>query len=420
MTRPLRAVDAAGSELGFSRNSRGEPHASVNNIHHALTASKAWEGVLRLNAFDLEVKLAKAPPFPADSHDEAKAQPPPRSVTDTDATKIVQWLERNHGLRVRKDMVCDVVALIADREQFHPVRDYLAGLKWDGVPRIETWLTTYLGVPDSPMARLAGPWWLVQAVKRILVAGAKADYVLVLEGKQGAGKSTLLEALCADPVWFQDSHIDMSGGKDGPIGLRGKWICEFGELASLQRSTVEQTKAFLSRRVDRYRPLFGRYSIDVPRQCVFAATTNDQHYLLDDTGNRRFWPVSVGLIDLEALRRDRDQIWAEAFAWHADDVRHWPTLEEQDLVFTPEQQKRVEVEPWTEKIAGWLEADPTRKVRGVTNTEVCEGCLELKPKDLRRGKNSPSMTVARILAGLGWVRGNDKRYRPPDLFGGTQ
>lgn len=417
MTAPrLRAVnpDSPPADLlGLSTNSRGEPHATTDNVFKVLSGCSEWSGVFRLSTLDAEIKIAREPPFDPDTHN-GKAGRLPRALSENDHIKTQSWLDRRFNLRVGKESIYDAIAVIAERDSFHPINDYLMQPVWDEAPRLENWLTTYLGVEAGPMARLAGPWWLVQAVKRVVEPGCKADYVLVLEGTQGAYKSTLLESLCPDSAWFQDSHIDLSGNKEGPIGLRGKWICEFGELASLRRSTVESTKAFLTRKVDRYRPPYGRLPIDVPRQCVFAATTNEQEYLIDPTGGRRFWPVKVGAIDLDALCRDRDQIWAEAFHWYREAVRHWPTREEQDAIFTPEQTKRAEVEPWIEKIAAWLAKNPVYRRDGITNTEVCELCLELKASNTqKKGADGPYRTVARCMKALGWSRNRSTgRYFP--------
>lgn len=408
----LRAVDGMSTEIVFATNNRGERLHTTDNVVRALTSSAEWRENIRLSDLDGEVKMMRAPEWDEDMAPAASVEVFPRSMTESDVSRLGIWLDRRYMIRPSKPSLFDAIGVVAERYRFHPIRAYLSGLDWDGVQRIERWLATYLGVIDSPIARLAGPWWLAQAVKRVMEPGAKADYVVVLEGLQGAGKSTSLEMLCPDRDWFMDSHVDLSGGRDGPIGLRGKWICEFGELASMERVSPEQLKSFLSRRTDRYRPVFGRLSVDVPRQSVFAGTTNEVEYLRDDTGGRRFWPVVVGNIDLEALERDRDQLWAEAFFWYADAARTWPTLEEQAQIFGPAQEARRLENPHRESIARWLLKTPLAWSQGVTSTEVCIEALGLKAGELRPGRGTAWSNVAAVMRSLGWQRNDStKRYR---------
>jgi predicted P-loop ATPase len=143
----------------------------------------------------------------------------------------------------------------------------------------------------------------------------------VLEGKQGAGKSSILRALAGDE-WFHDGLSDMHG-KDASAALRGKWIIELPELSAMRRSDTEAVKAFLSRTEERYRPAYGRTEVIKPRRCVFAGTTNRNDYLTDDTGERRFWPVTVGAVKLDELTQDREQIWAEAVDLYRNGARWW-------------------------------------------------------------------------------------------------
>jgi predicted P-loop ATPase len=216
------------------------------------------------------------------------------------------------------------VQLVAADCPYHPVRTYLDGLEWDGTPRLDTWLVAYLGAENNAYHRAVGPKALIQAVARAYSPGYKADHVLILEGPQGSGKSSVVAALAPDQGWYCDEIADL-GSKDAAQDLCGKWIVELAELSAMKRSEVERTKAFVSRRVDHYRASYGRRSQDHPRQCVFLGTTNGDAYLGDETGNRRYWPSAVGAIKLDELRRDRDQLWAEAVAayhagtaWHLD------------------------------------------------------------------------------------------------------
>ena len=199
--------------------------------------------------------------------------------------------------------------------------------------------------------RSVGSKWLIAAVARIYRPGCKADYVIILEGPQGIGKSTCLLIL-AGREWFADEIADL-GTKDSAQDLRGKWIVELAEVAALRRGEIERVKAFVSRNVDHYRPSYGRRSMDFPRQCVFAGTTNADAYLADETGNRRFWPVKVTGLQLDALERDRDQLWAEAVARFKAGESWWLDREVEAFA-AEEQEQRRQGDPWEEPILDWL------------------------------------------------------------------
>ena len=223
--------------------------------------------------------------------------------------------------------------MVARDIMHHPVRERLNGLKWDGTARLDSWLTDYLGVEpatgyDAEKSQAhrytseVGLRWLISAVARVYQPGCKADHCLILEGPQGVGKSTAAATLALEDAWFADEIADL-GTKDSAQDLRGKWIIELGELSALKRGEIERVKAFMSRKVDHYRPSYGRRSQDFPRQCVFIGITNADAYLGDETGGRRFWPVKVGKIDLEKLKADREQLWAEAVAAYRAGEKWW-------------------------------------------------------------------------------------------------
>lgn len=232
------------------------------------------------------------------------------TVNDTDLIKIKNYMSKNFRLEVSVEKILEVLILLAYENSFHPVEDFLNELEWDGTPRVDNWLKTYLNANGpSGYLQAVGRKTLVAMIARVLEPGIKFDNVLILEGDQGIGKSTTARIL-ADP-WFSDSHIDITD-KDAVMNMQGVWVYEIGELSAMSRADVKTLKSFITRQVDKIRPPYGRLPVEYPRQSVFIGTTNDQEYLKDATGNRRFWPVLVGKLKRRELKKDRDQLLAEA------------------------------------------------------------------------------------------------------------
>jgi hypothetical protein len=211
-----------------------------------------------------------------------------------------------------KDKIADAVSLIGERRAYHPVLDYLAGLRWDGVHRLDHWLVDYFGAEDTPLNRAFGRKILCAAVRRVIHPGCKFDAMLVLEGAQDLGKSSGIRALCPDQAWFTDQ---LEIGADPKITIErtaGAWLVEMPELDGLGRRDTNRVKSFISTTHDRARLAYGRFAVTRPRQFVLFGTTNESRYLSDLTGNRRFWIVRVIKADPTEIAAIRDQLWAEA------------------------------------------------------------------------------------------------------------
>jgi hypothetical protein len=239
-------------------------------------------------------------------------------LDDAAANRLWLLTDEQFKFRPSRDLFLTVLSDAARQNAFHPVAEYLAGLRWDGIPRIGRWLATYGGAGDTTYARAVGELILVAAVRRVRQPGVKFDEMLVLESPQGTNKSTALKALAVRDDWFTDDLPLNAEAKRVIEALSGKWIVEAGELKGMRQGGANHLKGLLSRTHDKARMAYDRLEREVPRQCVIVGTTNDSRYLRDTTGNRRFWPVAVTGFDLEALRRDRDQLWAEAAAREAE------------------------------------------------------------------------------------------------------
>ena len=234
--------------------------------------------------------------------------------TNNDEANLRVYLEQNYGV-TGKDRISDAFTAVVTRNRVHPIRKYLDGLKWDGVPRLDRLVIDYIGAADNELTRIMTRKHFTAAVARVMKPGCKYDYCLIVAGPEGIGKSTLFSVMGGE--WFSDSVITMDGTR-GMEQAESGWVIELPELGSVKRTDVEQVKAFISKQVNTYRPAYARVMEQRPRQCVFCGTTNETYFLKGDTGNRRFWVIeadpSLRKYDNPkvALERDRDQLWAEA------------------------------------------------------------------------------------------------------------
>ncbi|HZT69428.1 MAG TPA: VapE domain-containing protein [Terriglobia bacterium] len=342
-----------------------------------------WGGVLAFNEFGFGTVALKPAPW---------GIVPKGEWTDHEDRLAAEWLQKQ-GILVSVEIAGQAVQTTARDHPFHPVRTYLKGLRWDGVVRLDRWLSNYLGAEDTTYSRAVGSRWMISAVARIFRPGAKADCCLILEGPQGIRKSTALRTLAGD--YFTDELADL-GSKDAAMQTRGVWIIELSELDSLSSSDVARIKAFMSRTTDRFRPPYGMRLVESSRQCVFAGTVNHSTYLRDETGGRRFWPITCGRIAIDELACDRDQLWAEAKLRFDSGAPWWLETAELVQMASDQQIERYEGDPWEEVIAPWIEVQAS-----VSISEVLEKCLQ-KPQGLwtQTDKNR----AARCLRALGWER----------------
>ena len=319
----------------------------------------------------------------------------PRPLTDTDVSAIQEWLQRAGLQTIGWEIVNQAVSKWAEECSFHPVRDYLDRLEWDGKPRLETWLATYLGAEQSAYAAQIGTMFLIAMVARIYEPGCKADHMPILEGEQGTLKSTACKILGGK--YFSDSMPEISSGKDAVHHLRGKWLIEIAEMHAMSRAENAQLKAFITRTEERYRPAWGRQEVHEPRQCVFIGTTNKDVYLKDETGGRRFWPVVTHSPSPSALERDRDQLFAEAVHLYNIGKNWWPDRKFEREVIREEQESRFEPDPWEDCIRDFL--------AGRDRVQVMEIATAAVGLDQSRVGTTEQRRIAAVLQRLGWVVG---------------
>jgi predicted P-loop ATPase len=318
----------------------------------------------------------------------------PRPITDDDVGIVQDRLQHLGLKRISRDVVHQAVDMRAHERRYHPVRNYLNSLSWDGTSRICNLFPVYFGSENTDYARVIGTMFLISMVARILNFGCKADHMVVLEGPQGILKSTACSILGGEH--FSDNLPDITFGKDASQHLRGKWLIEVSEMHAMDRAETAKLKAFVSRQTERYRPSYGRKEVIEPRQCIFIGTTNKDTYLRDETGGRRYWPIKAGTIDLEALTRDRDQIFAEAVHLYRDGAKWWPEKNFEEKYMQPEQDARYEPDAWEENIQGYLDINPR-----VTVSQVAKQALGI---DTPKLGTTEQRRISAALTKLGWVR----------------
>ncbi|MBO4938494.1 MAG: virulence-associated protein E [Oscillospiraceae bacterium] len=327
-------------------NTQGAPEKSMNNLLILLENDPVLKGRLRLNLFSGRIDLVGELPWkrPGDA----------KTWSDEDAAQLRLYVEPFFG-KVAKNDLLDAVAACASDQAYHPVRDYLNALTWDGKPRLENLFIEYLGAQDTPYTRAVTKKAFTAAGARVMKPGCKYDTMLVLVGTQGRHKSTILAKMGGE--WFSDS-LRTFGDKDAMETIQGTWLNEVAEMQALAKAEVDAVKMFLSKTNDYYRAAYGRYTADRPRQCVFFGTTNSKECLVDQTGNRRFWVVEIDCQErkknvFQELDAERDQLWAEAVAyWRLGEALHLPP--ELEAVAKKIQEEHRARHPWEGLISDYL------------------------------------------------------------------
>jgi hypothetical protein len=334
-------------------------------------------------------------------------------LSDALVTRIRQEILREFGFDTSKAHIRDAIEGMCLDRSINPVTDWLDGLAWDGVPRLDTWLHRYLGAADTPLNRAIGRKVLCAMVERARHPGVKFDHIMVLEGAEDRRKSTVVRILASGPgaEYFSDASILDAKDKEQQELTKGVWGYEIGELTGIRKADVEKVKQFISRQSDKARAAYAHYVVDQPRQCVFIGTTNDQEYLTSQTGNRRFWPVDLWHltepIDTDTLLADRDQLFAEAVTVAADEDLFIGAELFSDLRELHED-RRVK-HPWEDELATLENNDDHVErytVEGGVELRILTRTIfaEVLDRPIGTATDADNKRLSQIMQRLGWTK----------------
>lgn len=391
------AVDAWQDAL-IRKPSNNRLEDCRENVMIIMTHDPKLIGVVALNEFSMMQVKRRMPPWGGELGE----------WTESDDFNLGMFLGQQYGLVIKSDGAIEkAVAQAARASRFNPVTEYLRDLKWDGKQRLHTWLTTAMGVEPSKYSALIGTLFMMSLVARAFHPGCQMDHAPVFEGGQGLGKSSAMRVLGGE--WYSETPFKV-GDKDGYMAIQGVWLYEFAELDSFNRSESTAVKAFITGIMDRFRAPYGRRMLNAPRVTCFCGTTNQDEYFKDTTGNRRWWPVRCGQVDLVLLAQMRDQLFAEAVDM-VDAGAHWhPTREEQRELIEPQQEQRELEDVWTPRIYRFLEgiSESDDRIGLQRLTEVTAETLLTKALHIEIGKISAakgeSMRISVCMKRMGWKK----------------
>jgi predicted P-loop ATPase len=319
---------------------------------------------------------------------------------DDGTTRIMEQFERASFLPIAREVMRQTLAMVANERKFDSAIRWLESLKWDGVPRVGKFLSEYCGAEDSPYTRAVSRYLWSALAGRVLEPGCKADMVPILVGRQGAKKTSAVAALVPSPDYFTEVNLT-ERDEDLSRKMRGRLVGEIGELRGLSTRDLESIKTFITRRDEDWIPKYKEFATRFPRRLVFIGTTNSREFLADDTGHRRWLPVEVDVSDVERIKTDRLQLWAEgAVLWAAGGIA-WREAEE---LAPAVHQKHVVSDSWEALISRWLD-DPDelgrerRRARPFNTSEVMGGALSMSPSQMTRANE---MRVAKVLRFMGF------------------
>lgn len=301
--------------------------------------------------------------------------------------------------KMSKSAVQDAVIRTAHRQPRHPLKAWLEGLRWDATPRLDTWLSDCLGVERTPYSEAVARNWLTSMIARVYRPGCQVDHMPILEGTMGKGKSTFLRILGGE--WYS-ALPDAFGSKDFLQAIVGQWLIEVPDLAGFNRREHQHILAIITTPTDRFRASYGRHVEDYPRTCIFTATSEDDDYLQDPRGRRRFWPLRCQSIDLDAIRAQREQLFAEALIRYQGGD-NWHSIPESA---NAEQLERIAADPWADAVLTF--AENRRIVQGAGCRLSAQEILESIGVELKDQHDGMKRRIATILMAAGWSQKYDK------------
>jgi predicted P-loop ATPase len=401
--------DDAGNIFSLRGKPRRSQAATWLALRDELRTNAFTIDMFAMNSFARRPMLMRPVPRPGLRLDEKFRS---RPLRDSDITALGEHLETRGFRKLSASMIRDVVMLEADSNSYSPPAEKIRALVWDGKPRLDDFFILYCGIEiegDTPTeqerfrayVQNVTRCFFISVVARVFKPGCKVDHVLVLEGRQGEKKSSLLRVLALYDDWFSDSMPHDLADKDARQHLPGNLIVELAEIAQLKKSEIETVKAFITCQHDKYRPSFGRFDIDWPRQNVFVGTTNTDDYLLDTTGNRRFWPLRTTSIHVEEAATVVEQVYAEAYAAY-DAGEHWWLEADAEATAREEQTARLQRDSWHERVAEIVALTPLDLTgrRWVSTGDV----LETLGIPVTKRSRSDEMRIGAILKQLGGKR----------------
>ena len=366
--------------LRLIRDSKGQLKKLQSNVDLIIRNDSEMKGRLRLDIFSQRINCIGKAPFSR----------PDGGWTGNDTTKLCSWLSAKYKVGASLGEIDKLVHAIASDSPFHPVKDYLDGLKWDGTERLGNFLEDVFGAGNGEYYQKIGAGFFIGAVTRIYNPGAQVDSMLILDGAGGYGKSQSLAALVPERSWYVDMTLEF-GGQEFTRMLFGKWIVDMSEGTSMKKSDADRIKATITKMVDTDRPLYSSHTVDYPRQCVFVSTANDFEISDDFAMKRRMWLVECKMANPEFVRLNRDQLWAEAVVLYKSGVKYWDVSRE---LIEKAHENRVVYDGWEEDITEWVVGRVTVTVK---NIEI--DCLGLEPNQRNFFTQA---RVRKCLKSIGW------------------
>lgn len=381
-------ADHVSVSLKFKRDKKGKIEATMENCNVALRASSFCGIEIRFDQFRDEIMFA------------AEGSSDWQQFTDADYSRLRIRLEKQGFKPIGREMIRDVVLLVADENPFDSAIEWLSGLQWNGVARVDSFLVDYFGAEPSEYVTSVSRYLWTAMAGRVMAPGIKADMVPILVGRQGAGKSSGVAAMSPAPDFFAEVSFH-EREDDLARKMRGRLVAEIGELRGLHTRELEHIKAFITRTHENWIPKYREFAVTFPRRLVFIGTTNQEEFLADETGNRRWLPVKVDGADVEAIERDRLQLWAEARGlFEANGI----AFREAERLAKDVHEHHMIKDSWAEVVSNWLDetdiltGEINREKKLITSMEVLIDALNFDKKNISRREE---LRIAKVLQGLG-------------------